>query len=192
MRPSAKVLANEHLALRGVARIIKMDALLIKGDRPVALEMLEDIIEYIKAFPDKFHHPKEEDYLFKAMRLRSEDTHEILDRIFLEHKKEYQLIEDFDASLQSFKKDPIGQKDNFADIAIQYSDFLNAHLDLENKKAFPMAEKVLTEEDWAEIDAAFSDNNDPIVAGAEKTRFDQLHKRIMDLGLPPFGMHKKY
>ncbi len=53
---------------------------------------------------------------------------------------------------------------------------------------FPKAETLLGEEDWARIDAAFAGNRDPIVDGAEKSRYDNLRRRILELGLPPMGL----
>ena len=59
---------------------------------------------------------------------------------------------------------------------------------LENEQAFPLAGKVLTDEDWAEIDAAFAENKDPFATGEQLERFANLHRRIVGMGLPPFGM----
>lgn len=188
MRIAMRVIAGEHLALRAIARILKMDALLIKQGKTVDNALLRDIIEYVQTVPDKIHHPKEERYLFAAMRKRApERTREILSRLYKEHQDENDLIAILSTALSNYEKDPDEQRHIFAQLALDYTDFLNGHIDLENFQAFPLAGEVLEEEDWETIDAAFAKNRDPIVSREEKSKFEALHKRIMDMSLPPFG-----
>ncbi|MEZ5841008.1 MAG: hemerythrin domain-containing protein [Hyphomicrobiales bacterium] len=188
MRPAMRVLAREHMALRGIARVLGMDALMIERGRPVDVEVLRAIVEYISAVPDKIHHPKEEDYIFAAMRRRSAEPIPVLDRLLKEHKREYELIERFSEKLEAYAADPVGGAPDFVFVAKSYVNFLENHMRLENQEAFPLAEKLLTEEDWEAIDAAFAENHDPLTGAAPEARYEQLHKRIMDLGLPPFGL----
>ena len=45
-----------------------------EGTRKPDFTVLFAILDYIEAFPDTYHHPKEEDYLFKALRRRRPDA----------------------------------------------------------------------------------------------------------------------
>ncbi|SCA56022.1 conserved hypothetical protein [Candidatus Terasakiella magnetica] len=191
MRTTIKVLAREHLALNGIARILKIDANLIRDGKVVSHELLDDIVTYIREFPNKIHHPKEENFLFKAMRERSEETHEVLDHLYEEHEREYEMIEYFSKALADYKVNPRKEAKVFAQIAIEYAEFLEGHIRYENSNAFPLANAVLTEEDWEKIDVAFADNKDPISNPDEMKKFADLHHRIMDLGLPPFDIKHK-
>ncbi len=191
MRPSMPVLAREHMALRGVARVLKMDALVIERGGSIDIDVLHAIVTYIQAFPDQMHHPKEEDYVFAAMRKRNPEPIPVLDRLLQEHTREDELIREFAEQLHAYETDPETQAAAFVRVAKNYVAFLENHMTLENADAFPLAETLLTEQDWAEIDAAFAKNDDPIFGQETVARFEALRKRIMDLGLPPFGLGQR-
>jgi hypothetical protein len=52
----------------------------------------------------------------------------------------------------------------------------------------PLAQKELLPEDWAETDAAFSANPDPIVADDARKEFPALFRKIANLAPPPIGV----
>jgi len=189
MRTSQRVLMREHLALRAVARVIAFEAELLKAGQGADLELLAGIRDYITEFPDRIHHPKEEDELFRRMRQRNaERCAPILDKLLAEHGAEAVKIAEFDAALQALRSGEAGAAAMLGEIAAGYAAFLNHHIDLENGEAFPLAEKVLMEDDWDAIDAAFAANDDPLAGGASNARFDALHRRILALGAPPPGL----
>ena len=101
------------------------------------------------------------------------------------------MIREFAARLHAYDRGDEGSGARLGEIARDYAEFLENHIMLENTEAFPLAEQVLTEEDWVEINAAFLDNDDPIVGGPEREKYAALHKRIVGLGLPPMGMPRK-
>ena len=49
----------------------------------------------------------------------------------------------------------------------------------------PGAEKYLTPEDWSEIDAAFSTNNDPRFDAGTDMQYRQLFSKIVNLAAEP-------
>src|SRR5437762_6872008 len=55
-----------------------------RGTAP-AFEVLWAMMYYIDAFPERFHHPKEDAYLFRVLRIRCPDATPLLDRLEGEH-----------------------------------------------------------------------------------------------------------
>lgn len=189
MRPSMRVLAKEHHALRAVARIVAMEAELLRRDGRVDVDLLESIAEYIAEFPNRIHHPKEEDCLFSRMRQRAPDRCEtILNLLQAEHEKENEGVAKFLAALTAYRAGEAQAAVRLADVAATYAKYLDRHIETENTQAFPLAEAVLQEDDWAAIDAAFLDNDDPLVSGDQTSRFAELHRHIMALGAMPPGL----
>lgn len=189
MRVSLRVLAKEHLALRAVARIVAMEAELLRRDGRMDVDLLEDIAAYIAEFPNRIHHPKEEDCLFSRMRARApERCAEVLDRLLFEHEKEGEGVEAFRAALAAYRAGLPDARAQLADVAATYATYLDRHIETEDTQAFPLAKEVLLEEDWAEIDAAFLSNDDPLVSGDEASHFAELHRRIIAMGAMPPGM----
>jgi branched-chain amino acid transport system ATP-binding protein len=184
-----RVLAKEHLALRAVARIVAIEAEVLRRDGRVDLDLLENIAAYIAEFPNRIHHPKEEDYLFRHMRTRApQRCGEILDRLLAEHVKEGESVEIFRAALASYREGLPDAGAHLAHVAATYAKYLDRHIEIENTQAFPIATEVLQEADWAEIDAAFMANEDPLVTGDQRSRYAELHRRILRMGALPPGL----
>jgi hypothetical protein len=57
----------------------------------------------------------------------------------------------------------------------------------EEQALLPLAEKHLTAEDWAAIEAAFAANDDPL-AGAAERDFQHLFQRIAEIAPAPVGL----
>ena len=188
MGDALRTLRAEHLALKAVARVIKMEGSLVAGGRAPDIPLLESIVEYLLEFPDRIHHPKEEEFIFKAMRRRSPEVGDLLDRLFLEHEQETKLIQELEEAVVALGRGGEEARGAFAEIARAYADFLEGHLQTEEDEAFPLAERILSEVDWAPIDQAFADNADPFLDGTARQRFAALHRRITALGLPPMGL----
>lgn len=188
MRPSMRILAKEHLALRAVARIMAMEAIILARDGRVDLALLESIAAYIAQYPNKIHHPKEEAFLFRHMRIRApERCTAILDRLLGEHNKEQESIATFLNALAAFRNAEPGAAAQLAHVTGTYAKYLERHIELENTQAFPLAEEVLQEADWQEIDAAFLSNDDPLVGTTAGLQFAELHRHILGLGAMPPG-----
>ena len=69
----------------------------------------------------------------------------------------------------------------------RYVNFERAHARKEGVEVMPRAQEVLTAEDWAPIEAAFSANDDPIFGRVPRSRFDNLYSRIVALAPAPMG-----
>ncbi|MDO9198804.1 hemerythrin domain-containing protein [Rhodoferax sp.] len=189
MRPAMRILGREHLALRAVARIIAMEAVLLARGGQVDIALLESIAAYIAEFPNRIHHPKEEAFLFRAMRERApQRCAALLDRLLSDHGKEDDSIAQFLDALTAYKNSVPGATAQLAEVAGSYARHLERHIEVENTQAFPLAEEVLLASDWQTIDAAFMANDDPLVSATPGLRYADLHRRIMALGATPPGV----
>jgi hemerythrin-like domain-containing protein len=63
----------------------------------------------------------------------------------------------------------------------RYAQFTWDHLGREEGLVLPAAERHLTAEDWAEINAVFAENGDPRFAGDTDAEFRRLFSRIVNL-----------
>ncbi len=189
MRPSMQILAREHVALRGVARVIKIDAELLARGELKDPAVFGAVVAYLQKFPDKIHHPKEEQFLFRTMRQRDPSLSPKLDRLYREHQDEQELIRAFADAYAAFRPGDASSRAVLVQAATDYADFIIGHIEYENEEVFSHAEEVLLDEDWAEIDAAFVEN-EQLAAGAkdQEDRVEEMRRRIMVLGLPPMGM----
>jgi hemerythrin-like domain-containing protein len=67
-------------------------------------------------------------------------------------------------------------------------DFYFEHMTLEEKQVLPLAERVLTAQDWAELDAAFAANRDPLTGHEPEDEYRALFSRIVNALPAPLGL----
>ena len=59
---------------------------------------------------------------------------------------------------------------------------------LEEREILPLAEKVLTEDDWAQLDAEFAANRDPFTGCEPEPDYAALYTRIVNAVPAPIGL----
>jgi len=188
--PSAiTVIRDEHRSLAAVLRGLQhviADAR-VSGSAP-DFQLLHAMLEYIHQFPDRLHHPKEDEYVYRLLRLRSNEASETLDRLKEEHLAEPGWLADLRAALEACEHDPKGAFEPLADKVEAYVASHFEHMNKEEDIVLPLAERALTKEDWAEIDAAFAANDDPLVGVTTQRKFRELFRRIVNLMPAPHGL----
>lgn len=182
------VLRAEHGVLLSIARLLEAEALRTRRGETPNVDLVSSIVAYLRDYPCRFHHPKEEGLLFPALKGHAEGA-EAIARLEREHADEEGLIHALDVSAASLTSTggADGAKAAFATAATSYARFLEGHLGEEERDVFPLAERVLSDEEWARIDGAFGSHADPLLRG-EDERFRRLRLHIEALGLPPFGL----
>jgi hemerythrin-like domain-containing protein len=77
----------------------------------------------------------------------------------------------------------------FEEATLKFVDFYSEHLRLEESIIIPEAFKVLTEEDWVKLDAAFEKNKDPLSGKqARDPIYDRLFTKIAMRAPAPIGL----
>ena len=151
-------------------------------------ELFYLILEYVRDFVDRYHHPKEDHYLFKALRRRVPEVAPILDALEDEHRRGPELIKALDWALREYQGVGRSAYSGFRDAARQYLTFERAHMTREETKIIPLARARLTAEDWHAIDAVFAENDDPVFGAAPTKRFERLFSAIVAMAPAPYGL----
>ena len=142
--------------------------------------LMQAMLRYIQTFPVALHHPKEDDYLFRKLRARTSDVDAELDELERQHARDRELVAEL-AALTDGVASGAGDLAELERAVTRYATFMWEHLGREEGVILPAAERHLTAEDWAEIDAAFSANRDPRFAGDTDAEFRRLFSRIVNL-----------
>jgi hemerythrin-like domain-containing protein len=146
------------------------------------------ILAYIDAFPEKLHHPKEDQYVYARLRQRSPGLSTVLDELEAEHVRGRAFITELAGALDRYRRQGGAAFTAFDTAVTAYVDFHWAHMRKEEDLVLPVAEASLTADDWKTIDAAFASNEDPLV-GIDATRESrELFRRIVNLAPPPIGV----
>lgn len=189
MSDALQTIHREHRALAAVVHCLQHVLKDIDTGRiGPEFELFQAVLDYVRDFPDRFHHPKEDDHLFAALRKRDPSVRVTLDELQAQHREGERLIADLRWKLDDWRKDPDGAFAPFRDAALAYVDFQRRHMALEESKVLPAARKHLTENDWRSINAAFDDNDDPIFGDRPREAYDKLFARIVRLAPAPYGL----
>jgi len=151
-------------------------------------EVFHAMLYYIDAFPERFHHPKEDAYLFKFLRLRHPDAAPLIDRLQVEHAIGAEKIRYLAQALTRYEQGGAPEFGGFAEAVAAYAAFHYGHMRAEEDELIPLARKHLTKDDWKEIDAAFAGNTDPLFGTKASAQYVELFRQIVNLAPPPIGV----
>lgn len=191
MHAAVAVIKQEHRSISAVVSALEYLARNIAaGDEP-DYEVLTVILDYIEAFPNRLHHPKEDRYLFSALRRRHPSAGPILDELEEEHRRGDELTRELRFLLTRCRIGGGPAKQAFAAAAERYGKFHWTHMRKEEDAVLPLAVAALGVEDWTAIDAAFSVNDEPVPGMAPRQDFDALFRLIVAMAPPPVGVGPK-
>ena len=152
-----RIIRQEHAALAAMLRSINMllEQHRRKGTVP-DFAALRAMLFYVDEFPEKRHHRKESELLFPKLRARTPISRELMDRLDNDHAWGERKVRNVEHALLAFEMLGESRRAAFEAAMSQYVDFYLDHMAVEEREILPLAEKVLTAEDWRELDEAFA------------------------------------
>jgi hemerythrin-like domain-containing protein len=187
--PCLQIIRQEHQALSAMLRSIPM---LLAHQRaqatPVDFAALRAMLFYVDEFPEKRHHRKETELLFPKLRKRTPEHRDLLDHLDEDHARGELRIRELEHALLAFEVMGEPRRAAFEQTLARYIDFYLGHMAMEEREILPLAERVLTEEDWAELDEAFGANRDALAGSLPEAEYAALFSRIVHLVPAPVGL----
>ncbi len=187
-----QILQTEHRNMWRLASA--MNALARDLPRPDDADGQQDLrtialmLDYIDAFTDRFHHPKEDDFLFKVLAQRCEAARVQIAQLQQQHRDGPEYRQQLKALIAArIAGEPIELAAVRTRIE-QYCSHLVEHIRIEESTLMPLARQSLTAQDWQEIDAAFADNDDPVFGEHAQADMLALRTRIIHLAPEPIGL----
>jgi hemerythrin-like domain-containing protein len=182
---SLAIIRHEHRSLSAMLRSITL--LLREHRRRGTLpdfDALQAMLFYVDEFPEKLHHPKESRLLFPKLRGRGVRTDAVLDRLDRDHARGERAIRELEHALLGFRTmsgtvQCEMRRDNFEQLMRHYADFYLEHMRVEETEILPLAESVFNAGEWAELDAAFLTNRDPLAGHEADEPYRPLFRTIV-------------
>ena len=184
-----RIIRDEHSALSAMLRSIVL--LLAQHRRQGTLPdfaALRAMLFYVDEFPEKRHHRKETELLFPKLRARTPLSRELLDRLDDDHARGERRIRNVEHALLAFEMMGESRRKAFEQAVEHYVDFYLAHMAMEEREILPLAERVLTEEDWTDLDKAFGANHDALAGCEPDAEYAALFTRIVNAVPAPIGL----
>jgi nucleotide-binding universal stress UspA family protein/hemerythrin-like domain-containing protein len=173
---------DEH---RSMAVVIKgmqdLTQQALESDSALDVASMRRMQQYLSDFPEKLHHPKEEQFIHASLLQRHPEARHIIDELERQHQSEYAAISRLHQAIEDCGA---GVPDALHGLSREingYAEASWAHMGMEESRLLPLAQKYLQASDWAEIVQAFAGNGDPRFGDLSGAAFRRLFTSITHL-----------
>ncbi len=187
---SLQTIRDEHASLAAMLQSMRM--LVERGPDPSRrnfFDVLRAMLFYIDEFPERLHHPKESNLLFPRVVKAAPAVLGAVDRLERDHMHSEKAARELQHLLLAWELLGASRRQAFTEAIGRYVDFYLDHMQLEEAVILPEAEKVLSAADWADIDAAFAKNADPLTGHYPPSgEYEKLFGLIVQHAPAPIGL----
>lgn len=182
-----RIISEDHNNLWRLATSVDQLASDMEQGEPLDVAFFNAIFDYLDQFVERSHHPKEDDYLFRLLRLRSPEAAALLDALQSDHQAGPGRLTVLRDALTATANGQMALAKLTQQLR-QYTAGLKAHILKEEKQVLPLARTALQKEDWDEINHAFLDASDPVFGAQVQAEFRALYHRIVTLAPESVGL----
>jgi branched-chain amino acid transport system ATP-binding protein len=186
---TVSIIKQEHLRFGTMLHLLnQLRKDLAAGTTHIDAQLFELVIEYISCFLDELHHPKEDNYLMPALLKRKPELANAIADIEAEHLLGVELRLELATRLEDYKLNGLSAGMALEAIIDRYVAMEWDHIRKEETIIIPAAIECLSAQDWAPIDKAFSNHDDPLFGDKPLKKFKDLAKKITYLAPAPHGL----
>lgn len=181
MRSAVAIIRGEHLALATALRALEryLAPAIEHGLKPNH-DLFGTILAYIERFTDRFHHPKEDEHLFRSVRARTDRADAALLDLQHDHATGAARLQALHESLRRAQSGSGADLAEFAGRLRRYAASEESHIRKEHEIVIPIARETLTPGDWEIVDLAFRDNLDPLFGTGPDGSVGYLFRRARE------------
>jgi hemerythrin-like domain-containing protein len=192
MPTAITTLQREHRAIAAVLYCLEQVMREIRQERLAPdFDFFDTIIAYLRDFPDRYHHPKEDDHFFPLVELRAPEVRGELAELKKQHHDGLRLTQALKWKLDAWRRGEGGAFKAFDEAVGAYIEFQRRHIGIEERAIIPAASAKFTAEDWRTVDAVFADNDDPLFGRQPRVEYDRLFSKIAQLAPEPHGLGRR-
>ena len=187
---STRIIGDEHAALAAMLRSLGMMVDQGPADQPEQyFDVMRAMLFYIDEFPERLHHTKESELLFPRVLKQAPELAQTIARLERDHANGETMVRELQHLLLAWELMGETRHDAFVQPVKHYISFYLEHMRIEESVILPQAEKCLNAQDWAELDAAFASNCDPLTGKYPRDpAYDRLFTRIVMRAPAPIGL----
>lgn len=177
MSETVETLRSEHQNMTRVLGLLEHQVALFEEAGQPDYELIGQIIDYFRRFPDLYHHPKEEVVLAR-LRERAPDQAERIGDLEGDHEGCSDNLQNLARVVVRVLMGAEVSREAFVRLAREFIDNERNHMKGEEEVFFPIALEHLTPEDWQAIDEKVHRFSDPLNEPDRPFRFDLLRRHL--------------
>jgi hemerythrin-like domain-containing protein len=189
MPKALTIIRDEHRTISAILHGMEYLVRKIRAQKKkVDPRVFHAMLYYLDTFSERAHHPKEDQFLFRALRSRGAGAEALITELEKEHAGGEDALRRLAQALNRYEE---GGDREFADFERAVERFVGSyreHMRKEEELLFPLARQLLTDADWAAIDREFEANRDPLADSRDTRDFEKLFQRIAEIAPPPIGL----
>ena len=173
-----RILCREHENTQVLVNALERQVAISEQGEVPDYDIIEGIADYFLSYPDLYHHPKE-NLVFAKLRERNPAAASKIGDLQSEHDEIALRTRDFSAAARSLRGGSDVAGIPFEQWARTFIEFQRKHMEEEERLFFPVALETLTREDWKELEAKMTDQEDPLFGERVGERYEMLHANIL-------------
>lgn len=140
-----QVLREEHQIIMKIIYLMHEHIEHLQQNHPLEVKQLFDIIEFMHAYVENYHHLKEENYLFPALKKCGAPLTDCpLETFHQEHLRSLALVNKLEKYTHLYQENKPGAREELIEILSQLKDIYTQHTLQEENYVFPLVEKYLS------------------------------------------------
>src|SRR5262245_60171244 len=159
MSPMTEPLQNlkhEHRVIERALRALEGLCLRLEWGASVPASALGQFVEFITDFANRFHHGKEEEYLFPVLERRGLLLkNDSLAAFHREHQIERELTLQMQLAVAEYENVEPESRQHFVEAASRYTNHMIKHIRAEDSILFRLANEVLDDDDRSDLRDGF-------------------------------------
>ena len=173
-----RIIMDEHQSLAAIIHAIRLMIREVGAGRLAPdFKLFKAMVHYLDAYPEKRHHPKEDQFLFGPLKARTTEGADALARLEAEHGLAEARIQALDTALQGYADGAPDGFEAFTAAFETYANFYRNHMLLEEREILPLLKRHFTADDWARADAGCQATPDPM-SGTRTADGDEDFRRL--------------
>jgi len=169
----------EHLNFARLLWLFEEQVDLFAQGEPADYTMMQDIVHYLRHFPDVHHH-RYENEVYERMRVRNPSLGPLLSRLLQEHRVIANLGDALTNLLEEVINEGAVTRSELETTAAAYLVYYRAHIQAEETQLLPVVQAAMQPSDWVEVAAAVQAkaHDDPLFGPQVEQRFRALRLAI--------------
>ena len=156
-------LQHDHINVAKLLDLMRFELDALRAGQEVDYPLLFDIMHYMRHYPDRFHHPREELVFAKLVR-RDSGSRAAVATLRSQHEECATLGAALIDTLHRATQERDTAAETLCDPCMRYVDLLYGHMNEEEGTVFPLARALLTRADWDDIATSLQCDVDPLIA----------------------------
>lgn len=167
----------EHKHFARLLDLLEQQVVAFHADNGPNYQLMFDIVSYLRYFPDRYHH-RREDVAFARLVKRAPEMKPLVDRLLQEHRVIAAAGTELLKYLEQVVEDVVVERAKVEAAAATYLVYYRRHLALEDRDVVSRAEQLLTPQDWEAVVAAIPSGPDPLFGEDAEPRYRELRRQI--------------